>query len=524
MRRAVRSEAVRSSAVLSRAALFGGLAVLAAVPPVVAVVRTSAARPAPHQAAALTDGRARTGVPRVVGYRGLRLTVPAGWEVHDLERDPSRCVRYDRHAVYLGRPGPQPDCPARLVGRTEAIHLQPADRVRPAADGRASRTVVHGAQLATFDLPQTVDHEARLTVPEAGVTITGVYGTDPAALQRLLRHTRLTTTASAAGSRTTTPSTQATPSTPAIPAVPAVPSVPAVPGVPPVPAVPVAPPVPSMPAAAPVVRSVPSVPPEVSMPTEPSIPDGPFEPFEPDVPRGPDSASAPIVDRRPWVRGKGFDTCTAPSLKAMRAWRPSFKVTNIYIGGAARGCAQPNLTKRWVREVREMGYRITPTYVGLQAPCSSRPQRFSAKNAASQGAKSAVDAARKARALGIRKGAPIYYDMEAYKTNQPGCRAAVLRFVDNWVRKLKKAGYKPCLYSSVKSGIRDVGRAEGISRPVGVWFANWDGRAKVYGDPFIPDHWWNRHRRIKQYRGGHKERHGGVTINIDSNIVDGRVY
>ncbi|TDB82850.1 DUF1906 domain-containing protein [Actinomadura sp. KC216] len=514
MRRAVRSKGVQSSAVLSRAALFGGLAVAAAIPPVVAAVRTSTARPAHHQAAALTDGRARTDVPHVIGYRGLRLTVPAGWEVHDLERDPSRCVRYDRHAVYLGRPGPQPDCPARLVGRTEAIHLQPAGRELPAAHGRASRMVVHGAQLATFELPRTVDHEARLTVPEVGVTITGVYGTDPDALQWMLRHTRLATTASDAGSRTSPQASPSTPSVPPMPSVPAMPSIPAIPSAPPLPSIP----------AAPVVRSVPSVPPEISVPSEPSVPDVPFEPSEPSVPRGPDSASAPIVDRRPWVRGKGFDTCTAPSLAAMRAWRPSFKVTNIYIGGAARGCAQPNLTKRWVREVREMDYRITPTYVGLQAPCSSRPQRFSAKNAASHGAKSAVDAARKARRLGIREGAPIYYDMEAYKTNKPGCRAAVLRFVDSWVRRLKKAGYKPCLYSSVRSGIRDVGRAEGISRPVAIWFANWDGRAKVYGDPFIPDSWWNRHRRIKQYRGGHKETHGGVTINIDSNIVDGRVY
>ncbi|TDD32618.1 DUF1906 domain-containing protein [Actinomadura sp. KC06] len=508
--------AVQSSAVWSRAALFGGLAVLAAVPPVVAAVRTSSARPASHQAAALSD-RPRVDVPRVVEYRGLRVTVPAGWEVHDLDRDPARCVRYDRHAVYLGRPGPQPDCPARLVGRTEAVHIQPADRTRTAGHGRASRTVVHGSQLATFELPQTVDHEARLTVPEADVTIAGVYGTDPAALQQMLRNIRLSA-ASNVGSRASMPSMPSVPSTPSTPSRP---SVPPVPDVPPVPSVPPAPPAPSM-ARAGLAAPVPSVPPPPSVPSVPSMPS------EQDMPHGrpekSDAAAPPLLDRRPWVRGKGFDTCTAPSLAAMKAWRPSFKVTNIYIGGAARGCAQPNLTKRWVREVRDMGYRITPTYVGLQAPCSSRPQQFTAKNAASQGARSAVDAARKARRLGIPKGAPIYYDMEAYKSKNPGCKAAVLRFVDNWVRRLKKTGYEPSLYSSVKSGIRDVGRADGISKPVAVWFANWDGRAKVYGDPFMPDHWWSPHRRIKQYRGGHRETHGGVTINIDSNIVDGRVY
>jgi hypothetical protein len=208
----------------------------------------------------------------------------------------------------------------------------------------------------------------------------------------------------------------------------------------------------------------------------------------------------------------------------MKAWRPSFQVTNIYIGGAARGCAQPNLTASWVRRVRAMGYRITPTYVGLQAPCGSRPQRFTTRNAASEGTKAAVDAARKARRLGIPEGKPIYFDMEAYRHRDRACKAAVLRFVDNWVDRLKREGYEPCLYSSAKSGIRDVGRAEGISKPVAVWFANWNGRAEVYGDPYVPDHWWSPHRRIKQYRGGHRERHGGVTLNIDSNIVDGRVY
>ncbi|MGH8964309.1 MAG: glycoside hydrolase domain-containing protein [Actinomycetes bacterium] len=42
----------------------------------------------------------------------------------------------------------------------------------------------------------------------------------------------------------------------------------------------------------------------------------------------------------------------------------------------------------------------------------------------------------------------------------------------------------------------------------------------MYGDPFIPDHWWQPHRRIKQYRGGHNETHGGVTLNIDSDSLD----
>src|SRR5689334_446833 len=77
---------------------------------------------------------------RAVEYGGVRLDVPAAWPVYDLARDPTRCVRLDVHAVYLGRPGAAPACPARLLGRTEAVQVEPADPGSP-ADRRATRAV-----------------------------------------------------------------------------------------------------------------------------------------------------------------------------------------------------------------------------------------------------------------------------------------------------------------------------------------------------------------------------------------------
>ncbi len=50
---------------------------------------------------------------------------------------------------------------------------------------------MHADKLASLTVAPNADHETRLTLPEAGVTITGVYGTDPARLQRMLRGTRL---------------------------------------------------------------------------------------------------------------------------------------------------------------------------------------------------------------------------------------------------------------------------------------------------------------------------------------------
>ncbi|MFD0851756.1 glycoside hydrolase domain-containing protein, partial [Actinomadura adrarensis] len=93
----------------------------------------------------------------------------------------------------------------------------------------------------------------------------------------------------------------------------------------------------------------------------------------------------PSKGGKAWVRGKGFDTCAAPALSSMKAWRRAFKVSNIYIGGAMRGCAQPNLTRGWVKSVRGMGYRLIPTYVGPQAACTRYRVKISSRSAAAQG-------------------------------------------------------------------------------------------------------------------------------------------
>ena len=47
--------------------------------------------------------------------------MPSSWPVYNLNADPSRCVRLDRRAVYLGRSSPNQRCPAHAVGRRQAI-------------------------------------------------------------------------------------------------------------------------------------------------------------------------------------------------------------------------------------------------------------------------------------------------------------------------------------------------------------------------------------------------------------------
>src|SRR5262245_3516239 len=60
-----------------------------------------------------------------VDYQGLRITVPAGWPVYHLGHRSAACVRFDRHAIYLGPAGDDQVCPAHAVGRTEALHVEP---------------------------------------------------------------------------------------------------------------------------------------------------------------------------------------------------------------------------------------------------------------------------------------------------------------------------------------------------------------------------------------------------------------
>ena len=222
--------------------------------------------------------------------------------------------------------------------------------------------------------------------------------------------------------------------------------------------------------------------------------------------------------------GLGFDACTAPSKGAMSAWGSSpYRAVGVYIGGLNRGCSQPNLTSSWVREQVAAGWHLIPTYVGLQSPTSSCSScaKLSPGSAAAQGAQAASDAVADAQAVGIGPGSPIYFDMESYSRTS-SATASTLTFLGAWTDALHAAGYGSGVYSSSASGIVDLASKWGTSYsvPDDLWIANWNG-AKSTDDPYVPDTAWSPNRRIHQYRGGHDETYGGVTINIDNNYVDG---
>lgn len=121
---------------------------------------------------------------RTVDYRGLRLTLPAGWRVVDLDRHPGACLRLDRPALYLGHAGTQSECASgrAVATRADTLHLEPIDGAPPRAD-IPTLPVDPGSALP----PAEGDSgEVRYALRGAGVMATLSYGEDPAAVRDLL--------------------------------------------------------------------------------------------------------------------------------------------------------------------------------------------------------------------------------------------------------------------------------------------------------------------------------------------------
>lgn len=222
--------------------------------------------------------------------------------------------------------------------------------------------------------------------------------------------------------------------------------------------------------------------------------------------------------------GKGFDKCAIGSVSQMQAWWTStpWSWANVYIGGTNRACGQSGLTASWVRSVFAQGWRLVPTWVGLQAPGSSctgcSKMSTSATTARQQGINEANAAADAVAALGFPAPTIIYFDMERYDpTSHPAARA----FINAWVERLRQRGHQAGVYGAGANASNDW--APIANPPQAVWIAQWNNVESVFGLSGLSDSLWTNHQRIHQFRGPHNETWGGVTFNIDSNRADGPV-
>ena len=220
----------------------------------------------------------------------------------------------------------------------------------------------------------------------------------------------------------------------------------------------------------------------------------------------------------------GFDKCSAGTVAQMSTWwinSPYFDA-NIYIGGVARGCSQPNLTASWVTSIFGQGWRLIPTWVGPQAPCSTFTSKISTNTttAFNQGVTEAASAISAANGLGLSTSI-VYYDMENYNSGDATCKAAVNSFINGWVQRLHSSSFQAGVYGSATDA--NSGWATIANVPNDVWIALWNGVASTTGLSPLPDSLWSNSQRIHQYAGGHNETWGGITFNIDNDIENGRV-
>ncbi|MFD8287904.1 DUF1906 domain-containing protein [Streptomyces lavendulae] len=238
-------------------------------------------------------------------------------------------------------------------------------------------------------------------------------------------------------------------------------------------------------------------------------------------------AAAPRATQQAFT-GTGFDACTAPTQRAMDAWRTDspFGAVGIYIGGRARACAQPQLTAGWVRKQAAAGWHLMPIWVGPQ-PWNSSSTGLSTdpSRANDQGREAADGAADAARSLGLDAGTVLYNDLENY-TDRATWDAPVVAYLTAWTVRLHELGFRAAAYVSASSGAKALSahyQQAPQAMPDVLWVARWNLAASVTdADMGLPERTaqWAGPRRAHQFRGDHDASYGGVTINIDRSWVD----
>jgi Rv2525c-like, glycoside hydrolase-like domain len=492
MRRAI-AAAVTSGLVLGGAMATPALAVAHSG----AKDGSKAAARAPAKTAKTAARPAAKPASKTVVYDGYEFQVPAGWPVYRLDQHPRTCVRYDVNAVYLGTPGANMDCPAGLVGRAQTVSFIPGHgRVAVAGAGSVIQPAGPGAEVQRLSAvgsamtDNTEQRQLRVVLGSAGAggTVTGTYGSDPAEVRKVLATLRKAPSGSkdsvqsapaaqSAGSSATGRAALSAPRRATAPA-------------------------PAAPAPTATYTSWKGVP--------------KHWPIEIIAPKPtPKPAAKPVG---------GFDSCTAPSLAAMSAYRSHYAAAGVYIGGANTGCGYGNLSKGWIASAAAMGYGMLPTYVGPQAPCwGFNGQLINPASAAAQGTAAGADAVTDAQYFGLPKGSPVYYDMEAYR-GSTSCTTAVLAFLGAWDRRVVAGGYVTGVYSSQDSGIADMqaaalAKTAGFTPPQAVWIALWDNQATLQDGTLA----WPTAARDKQYAGNVNVSIGGYPLNIDKDYVGGPV-
>jgi hypothetical protein len=224
----------------------------------------------------------------------------------------------------------------------------------------------------------------------------------------------------------------------------------------------------------------------------------------------------------------------------MQTWseHSPYQSVNLYIGGANRTCSNHVLISSYLFQLNQQGWKFFPTWVGPQAPCTNFLSRISSDvtTAYQQGANQADLAVERLAELGLtgpaKTGSVVYYDMENYGTDN-ACRAAVNAFMNGWVAQIHTRGNLAGVYGSTlcNTGLSDFQFITNV--PDVIWPARWyHNTGEGYYDPnanvwnlgsCLPNTAWSNHQRIRQYEGDHDETWGNLTLDIDSDVLEGVV-
>jgi len=231
--------------------------------------------------------------------------------------------------------------------------------------------------------------------------------------------------------------------------------------------------------------------------------------------------------------GHAFDKCEVPTLSQLQTWYTSspYKAVNLYFGGISRFCSNSAITASYIQSINAQGWKVIPTWVGHQAPCTSYkyPFPYDVEEAYQYGVNNANQAQARMKELGLTKpdgsGGIVYLDLEHFAYSS-SCSAAARAYLTGWTTRLSQLGTYSGLYST-SSGINDNRYYNIAKPPSAVWIAEWYKTPgfrqyeTVWDLRYLSNDYWINHQRILQYSGGHDETWGGVKMNIDSNVSDG---
>jgi len=233
------------------------------------------------------------------------------------------------------------------------------------------------------------------------------------------------------------------------------------------------------------------------------------------------------------MQGHAFDKCEIPSLENLAVWRAQspYRAVNLYIGGISRACDNASLTPEFIAQLRQQGWGLIPTWVGLQARCMNYkyPMSKDPPKAYQEGRMEAERATLAAQQLGLTNaagnGSVIYYDLEHYDISKDWCHEAARAFINGWVERMTELGMIGGVYSTGRplSQFADL-----PNPPPVIWAAHWiypsyNPEATVWDVSYLSNDLWKDRQRLRQYAGGHPETWGEVRMTIDSNVMDGMV-